>query len=552
MIPGWLFGQLVISTGATKHNWVNNGTFIPGGGTILFAGATQSVSGTSSTLFNNLTVISGSTTNLSTAGDSIRGVLLCNGTLNAGGNITLLSTAGQTALIDGSGSGNVLGNVTMQRYLPSGFGYKYFSSPFQAATVNEFSDEINLAAAFPTFYSYDENKVSAGWVNYTATSGALYPLQGYAANFGPLSPAITADMTGVVNNGNLQATLYNHNQSYTQGFNLAGNPYPSPINWDAGSGWTKTNIDNALYYFSTSDTNQYTGTYSSYINSVSSDGIASATIAAMQGFFIHVSNGSYPVTATLGLTNVVRVNNLSAVFLKSATMETRPVIRLTARFEEGTTADPVVFYFDESASLAFEKNSDALKLMNTDLLVPNLYSLTSDAARLSISALPYPYDHTYVVPLGLKTEKVGWIIFHVRDMEQLPAGLHLFLVDAGAKINQDLTITPQYRFFAEAGVYETRFSLVFSLNNWIELPDTHADGFTIDYSGGEVRLNLNLPPGENGTLQVCNIIGQVMWRKEVSGNESIEISSHVSIGIYVVSLFREKGIQSEKIFIQHK
>ncbi len=48
-----------------------------------------------------------------------------------------------------AGSDKLLGDVTMQRYLPSGFGYKYISSPFQAATVNELSLKLNLAASFP-------------------------------------------------------------------------------------------------------------------------------------------------------------------------------------------------------------------------------------------------------------------------------------------------------------------------------------------------------------------------------------------------------------------
>jgi len=86
----------------------------------------------------------------------------------------------------------------MQRYLPSGFGYKYVSSPFQAATVNEFSNDLDLAASFPTFYKYDENRNSAGWVSYITTTNPLNPLQGYAANFGSAAIAKTVDATGVV------------------------------------------------------------------------------------------------------------------------------------------------------------------------------------------------------------------------------------------------------------------------------------------------------------------------------------------------------------------
>ena len=37
----------------------------------------------------------------------------------------------------------------MQRYLPVAFGYKYFSSPFQGATVSEFGDDMDLGILVP-------------------------------------------------------------------------------------------------------------------------------------------------------------------------------------------------------------------------------------------------------------------------------------------------------------------------------------------------------------------------------------------------------------------
>ena len=225
---------------------------------------------TTAPIINNLSVYRTNSLTLNEQMISLNGILLCNGPLNTNGNLTLLSTAGGTALIDGSGTGTISGNVTMQRYLPSGFGYKYFSSPFQASTVFEFDDDMNLSASFPTFYGYDENRTSSGWINYTDPAGVLNPMSGYAVNFGSGVAAKTVDVTGVVNNGYLSRTLYNHDSTYTKGFNLVGNPYPSPIDWNTG-GWTKTNIDNALYYFKAGGADEYSGTYSTYINGVSND-----------------------------------------------------------------------------------------------------------------------------------------------------------------------------------------------------------------------------------------------------------------------------------------
>ena len=311
----------------------NNGTVDASTGTVEMNGSSAQTIGAdvfSSNTIRNLTISN-------PAGVSLLGPLNITGIVNiqsgplaSDGFLTLASSASGTALIDGSGTGSVSGNVTMQRYLPSAFGYKYVSSPFQAATVSEFGDDLDLGASFPSFYRYDENRTTSGWVTYVTTTDPLNLLEGYAAFFGASGVPLTADVSGEVNNGSLSVTLYNHNNTFTQGFNLVGNPYPSPINWDSPSGWIKTNIDDALYYFKASATDEYGGTYSTYINGISSDGLATAVIPSMQGFFIHVSDGSYPVTGTLGLNNSVRITDLTHPFLKSEKQAQFPLIRLGA------------------------------------------------------------------------------------------------------------------------------------------------------------------------------------------------------------------------------
>ena len=164
----------------------------------------------------------------------------------------------------------------------------------------------------------------------------------------------------------------------------------------------------------------------------------------MQGFFVHVTNGSYPVTGTLGVTNSVRVNDQTHGFLKSMVGNTFPLVRVTAGFvDNGTPSDPAVIYFDSLAAQLFDKDLDALKLMNTDTLVPNLYSITPDTKKLSINAVPFPTDSIDIIPLGLRTSKDGWITFEARDIEQIPAGIYISLVDAAGGINQDLKLNPQ-------------------------------------------------------------------------------------------------------------
>ena len=178
--------SLIISGSTlTIHGSVTAGAPIDASaGTIVFAGTeAQNISSgtfTENTL-NHLTINNNAGVILL---DSlkVKGVVdIENGNLASDGLLMLLSDTSQTALIDGSGAGTVTGNVTMQRYLPVGFGYKYFSSPFQAATVSEFGDDMDLASSFSLFYRFEENHRASGWVSYATGTNVLNPLAGYAS-----------------------------------------------------------------------------------------------------------------------------------------------------------------------------------------------------------------------------------------------------------------------------------------------------------------------------------------------------------------------------------
>lgn len=532
-----------------RSNWTNNGAFVHNGGTVIFAGTAQSVGGTTATTFRDMQVATGSTTTIIAPGQAIERTLLSNGTLNADGNLTLLSTATQSALIEGSGTGQVLGTVIMQRYLSSAFGYKYISAPFQAATVNELADDLDLQATFPSVYRFDEDLTSAGWVSHMNASDLLHPMQGYAANFGDAAPARTIDISGTVNNGTVSLTsLFNNNRTYTKGFQLVGNPYPSPIDWDAATGWSRTNIDNAVYYFDAGTTDQYQGTYNSYINGVSSNGTAGSIIPAMQGFFVHVSDGTYPVSGSLSVNNNARVSLLNPVFHKGTGGEELPLLRLQAGLDGQAVADPLVLYFEPQASHDFDKAYDALKILNTDARVPSLYALGADAAHLSIDAVPYNGDSLRIIPLGLAVEQAGTVRFRATALERMPADVRLYLYDAQSGTNTELLQDAAYRVPLEKGTFENRFFLAFG-RKAAEIAKMSAAPFTAHASGGRLFADLNLLSGGKGELAVVNTMGQVVLRSTLNGYGRHELEAHWSSGIYIVSFAAPGGVHSQKIFI---
>jgi hypothetical protein len=486
-------------------------------------------------------------------------VKAANGDLVSGGKLTLISTALKTALIDGSGTGQVTGPVNIQRYLASAFGYKYFSSPFQDATVGQFATWVNLGAAFPTFYRYDENNTYSGnamtgWIKYVNSSGVLDPMKGYSANFGSSPAVVTVNLTGTVTNGNQTVNLANHDRTYSQGFNLVGNPYPSPIDWNSPN-WVKTNVDNAIYFFDAStpganaaanDSLQYQGTYSSYVNGVSNNG-ATNIIAAMQAFFVHVPLAQG--TGSLTFTNGTRVTAKTPVF-KSAKLTAAPQLRISAGFS-GAKADPAVLYFNDLATPGWEGTLDALKMMNTDYRVPNLYFQSPDGKNLSINAIPFPQDSLTRIPLGLRLAQSGTVSIRIENGEQMLAGLHIYLEDKQTGTLVELKQNQPGELMLNAGVYENRFDLLFSYSVLTSVPDTPAEEmFTIIPTGSVWMVNVKLAAGQRGTLQLINMPGQVLVRREVMGSESVQLDYPGSSGVYVITLFSGKDIFSKKLIIR--
>ena len=534
-------------------DFVNYGTFNHNGGTIEFNGTIQDLGGYSMTLFENMKIATGSNTTVSAYGQTLGGILLSNGVLNANENMTLLSDPVRTALVDGSGTGEVAGNLIIQRYLASGFGYRYFSSPFQAAEVGQFADHMPLGDTFPTFYRYDENRIFTGWLKYTDPSGILMPMQGYAVNFGADPAPVTVDIIGQVNNNTLlPVTAFNRNRPFTLGFNLVGNPYPSPIDWDSPAGWVRENIDDALYYFNAGTTDRYTGTYSTYINGISSDGVAGSIIPAMQGFFMHVSDGAYPVAATLIFTNGVRVNTLSPHFHKDVAEETRPILRLVARCGvETSKGDPLVVYFDNETSPSFDTKYDALKLMNTDVSEPSLYAVSRDSMKLSINGLPFPTDSLFMVPIGVKTKMDGRIIFNCSAVERLPLDMFIYFCDKKSGIKQNILLHPEYMADLEAGDHDDRFSLLFSKSDLRFKPAADTRFYVYSFRN-RLFVYSNLPPGEQAELHITNMIGQKVSERQLNGIGYIEQDMAVNTGIYVVTICSSGDVYTKKVYFNNQ
>jgi len=524
-----------------KNKWMNATTVPDITSKMISISRHDVVTVTSNIDVDSVTIISMGTLTL-TAPMSLNSLLSNDGTLNSNGNLTLISNASETATIDGKSNGVINGNVTMQRYLPSKFGYKYFSSPFTGATVGEFSDDMDLTATFTTFYKYDENRVVngtpvSGWINYKTPTGVLEALKGYCVNFGTDATPTTVDVTGVVNNGNISLPLYNNDNKYTKGFNLVGNPYPSPIDWYASSGWTKTNIDDALYFFKASDTQQYGGEYQTLIGGVSSDGKVSRIIPSMQGFFVHVKDGVYPVAGALAMTNAVRTTNSTSVFTKGSDSNTdtkgMSLLRFTAGFTDYTkNVDYSVVYFGEKATVEFNGQTDAYKMMNSDTNVPNIYEVSPLGTKTSIKNLPFGKDTTYNISLGVKILRDGDVVIKLKDIEGEFANMNtITLYDKERNVEQDLLKGQEYVVTLKKGEYLGRFFLKFSnATTTINTFTTAVDDRTIDNSTNIFTTSygsMKVYTDKGGDLRLYNQMGQLVADYKIADSGEYEFTPNV-------------------------
>jgi hypothetical protein len=250
------------------------------------------------------------------------------------------------------------------------------------------------------------------------------------------------------------------------------------------------------------------------------------------------------------MNNNVRVTDLTHPLLKSG-MNSKSLIRLTAEFSDDTlSADPVVIYFDEKATERFDGQLDALKLMNTDELVPNLYAIGADGTKLSIDAVPIITDTLYKVPLGLKINRDGNVVFKIRTLEGDLADMEIFISDVTAKIEQDLSSDKDYRLDLAYGQYEKRFYLNFRNNNTgITDYTTGSDLFSIYCSHGILKLEINSLSGADGTLMLYDLTGQILSVKKFYEPGHYEFNPRIKNGIYIASFISGTRECSKKIFI---
>ncbi|WP_375559882.1 choice-of-anchor D domain-containing protein [Bernardetia sp. OM2101] len=410
-------------------------------------------------------------------------------------DFALLSSATGTAMIINNGTNTVNGNVIAERYLPSvsdlasGYdaqGYHMFSSPFSDAAISQFGDDMNLVLntayntateptytnPFPTFYEYDETSAgtpSPSGIFNAFTIGYKVPTtvnlgvgKGYEAN---IATGVTVDLNGTLNNGNISIPITHQGLSYAnEGFNLIGNPYPSPINWTTLIGLAGNNalVNDAVYI--DIPTSQYGATYATFINGASVNG-GKADIAPFQGFFVQAI-----AAGNLNITNAVRPTTYTDSRFYKTNGETgeqglkEGLIKLA--IEQNGKLDETAIYFESGATQKFDGKFDALKIHKINGSTPTLYSYNEGIEEngqntyFSINGLK-EFNEDMILPLAMNIVKSGKHKIVVREIKYFHSLSNVYLYDSLTETLHDLKANPEYEFVAQASKEVKRFVILF-------------------------------------------------------------------------------------------
>ncbi|MCC2546566.1 DUF4394 domain-containing protein [Hymenobacter sp. BT175] len=559
-------------------SFTNNGgtTLGSGTGTIAFNGpAAQTISGTT-TFFMNLTGgPSGLTT---TAPIQVQRVLTLNGNLTSNGNLTLLSNATGTAMVVNNGTAGIIGSITVQRNITSantGLGYRHYSSPVKGTSFADlatagFTPVVNPAynssptpgteTPFPTVFGYDQSRVNTsgnpspqdfdkGFFSPNSLSDSMRVGFGYTVN---IPGTETVDFVGSPKNGNLTLSGLSHGGQARSGYQLLGNPYPSPIDWDLVG---RSNVDAAVYVFRSSG--PYTGTYGSYVANSGGVGTNGVTdeLPVAQGFFVRVStpNSNNGVVSFSNAARLTAPRSPSAVFQRGASVSS-PLVRLDLADATGR-ADDAVVYFAAGATSSFDSDFDAYKLQAGSNL---LLASEVPGNTLAINGLPALTTADVLVALRVSTPQPGTYTLRATELANLPAGTFAYLRDMQTGSVSDLSQSAGYSFRTVAGAAPTgRFTLVITQQRILATtPTALAEQVSLypNPARSQVTLSRSAALAQQITdVTLVNALGQVVLRRTLPANAAttqvLQLGG-LAKGVYTLRLNSAAGVVAKRLVVE--
>ncbi|MCX6229266.1 MAG: hypothetical protein NTV75_08870 [Bacteroidia bacterium] len=538
-------GLLTINNGGSYSNSTTTGVVLKGGITNGSSGTFTAGTGiytfnTNSQEINGILAIPNVTINASAILTITRSsALAVSGTLtNSAGNggLVLQSDATSTASLIHS-SADV--PATVQRYISGAAeAWHFLSSPVSTQSISgtwlPSGTYGGTGGTGYDLYLWDEPKscwkykLNAKWDSLNGGSNNFNVGRGYLYSVQATNP--TKIFSGNLNNGTQSIALkYAGTDLTVKGFNLVGNPYPSSIDWQASSGWTRTNLTTSGSGYDMWIYNPATSNYG-VINSASGTGTNSVTryIAPMQGFFVRAAS-----SGTLGMTNAIRVAN-GASDWKSASFDP-DVLSITVASEQNSGSDEARLLF------GYPQNQEgAPKLFSPATTAPSLY-LAEGTKNYTLRYLSDTLVNREVAVLF----KPGTTGRYTLTFDFDPALFKtVILEDRQAKTVQNLNSQSTYRFSASAADQPNRFLLHFAPIKEFQILELPAK---ISSDGNHILVDLT-QVDQAAQVTIYDILGRKVYEQRLGSNSQHLLNFNPTKTLLVVKLNNQQGEMVRKVW----
>jgi hypothetical protein len=362
-------------------------------------------------------------------------IKLKNGILNAGGSVTLLSTALKNATIaEIENSGIITGDVTVQHYLGTS-GWWNLSSSVEGVTVADWQNYFPVTGQFTGASSGTTDPsmfVSNGTAltPYPATGGSnqapIERSKGYYTKV--LNQPVTLQETGNPYQGNVSFTLQGGSGAgANNGWNLVGNPYASPVLWgDNADTWTSAGISNVIALQENKVINGQPVSQFKYYTPL----LGKAVINPGQAFWVQAFN----TTPSLSINEKAKTPD--------AVVYPQPVPSLNyliITLQQGMLADQAYVMFTAEGADSFDNLYDALKRQNEGVF--NLSTVLGESINVAVNTMSTSFC-SKAIKLNLQNTVPGSYSFAFSGLETVTALGKVTLKDNFTGTTTELTSAP--------------------------------------------------------------------------------------------------------------
>jgi hypothetical protein len=466
---------------------------------------------------------------------SVAQTMVNNGTLTVNHGASFLQSS-TTAVNSGSGSYVVNMNLTGTSAASAPNGrYWYVGSPMNNTNV---SNTFYNASTMTRVWSYVPStnswtaiiNSSTGFGQGSATTMAVGI--GYLYRAGA-NQSVTFNGTSSTFNNNLTTPL-----SFTgTGYKFVSNPYTSHVDWTAV---TRTGLNVSYWIRNSTNTNYESYNATSGVSN-SPSGQTTRNIPPMQGFYVY----SFSATSSLRIDNGDRVHSTNELHSPIHNQ----IVRLN--LNDGVSDDQAVVYENENASNSIEE-------FDTDKFIDEnhhqVYFLEG-TKEVSLDGLK---DATakQKVDMGIQITSAGT---YTINAVELGVEEDVVLEDKFTHTFQDMKRNSTYSFTANAGTYNNRFVLHFTLNpqtetamETVEVAETvgESEGVTVyTTTGQQVKVWVtNNTDFQNATVKVYDAIGNLVERKNMTSSELL-LDLNTATGVYLVEVNGAEKVFTKKVFI---